>query len=154
MVAAHGLGYGLPAGQRTPCYNGLRRARAFFRRREVARLLRVQGSLWDRGMQTRLAQQLGVSRATICRDVAYLLTLGQPCRTAGRGRHRRYRINSAASWAPFWAAKLLARVSLQKASAEHRLVCHQLMGVATVHCATQLTPYAMPPAVASDGVEF
>ena len=65
------------------CYNGLRRARAFFRRREVARLLRVQGSLWDRGMQTRLAQQLGVSRATICRDVAYLLTLGQPCRHCG-----------------------------------------------------------------------
>ncbi len=64
-------------------YNSVRWFRAHYRRSEVARLLNVQGSLFDRGTQARLARLLGVSRSTICRDVAYLLRLGWPCPHCG-----------------------------------------------------------------------
>jgi hypothetical protein len=68
-------------------YNRVRRIRAAFRRREVARLLRVQGALFERGTQARLARQLGVSRATICRDIAALSREGGPCPQCGAWRH-------------------------------------------------------------------
>ena len=64
-------------------YNAVRGLRALLRRREVARLLSVQGGLTYRGTQARLARQLGVSRATICRDLAYLMRQCYPCRCCG-----------------------------------------------------------------------
>ncbi|HEY7309551.1 MAG TPA: hypothetical protein VH643_09350 [Gemmataceae bacterium] len=64
-------------------YNSVRRFQAAIRRRELARLLCVQGGLTARGMQTRLARQLGVSRSTVCRDVAWLLRQARPCRCCG-----------------------------------------------------------------------
>ena len=64
-------------------YNSVRRVRALYRRNEVARLLTAQGALFDHGTQARLARQLGVSRSTICRDVAALLREGWPCPHCG-----------------------------------------------------------------------
>jgi hypothetical protein len=64
-------------------YNGVRRVRALLRRREVARLLLVKGGLTTRGTQAALARELGVSRSTISRDVAYLLRQSRPCRCCG-----------------------------------------------------------------------
>jgi hypothetical protein len=69
-------------------YNSWRRWLAFCRRHtEVARRLFAQGA-WTRGVQARLARELGVSRATICRDVQYLLRQGHypcpHCRALGR----------------------------------------------------------------------
>jgi hypothetical protein len=64
-------------------YNAVRRYRRAWRRAEVARLLNCKGALFRRGLQTELARELGVSRATICRDLAYLLRLGWPCPTCG-----------------------------------------------------------------------
>jgi hypothetical protein len=64
-------------------YNSVRRFRAQLRRREVARLLRARGTLFDRGTQARLARELGVSRATISRDVAVLLRTNYPCPRCG-----------------------------------------------------------------------
>jgi hypothetical protein len=43
------------------------------RRCELVRLLSVKGGLTDRGTQARLARELGVSRSTVCRDMALLL---------------------------------------------------------------------------------
>ena len=49
-------------------YNAVRQFRAAFRRTQVIRLLQIYGLL-DRGVQSRIAEQLGVSRATVSRDV-------------------------------------------------------------------------------------
>lgn len=67
------------AGRRK--YHALRRLRACLRRREVLRLLGEWG--WTYGVQARLSRHLGVSRATICRDVQMLLPLVEPCPTCG-----------------------------------------------------------------------
>jgi hypothetical protein len=64
-------------------YNSVRRFRATCRRMQVARLLCVQGALTAHGTQVRLARQLGVSRATICRDVARPLRESYPCPHGG-----------------------------------------------------------------------
>jgi DNA invertase Pin-like site-specific DNA recombinase len=57
-------------------YNTWRKWLAFRRRYvEVARRLFAQGA-WTRGVQARLARELGVSRATISRDVQYLKRQG------------------------------------------------------------------------------
>lgn len=64
-------------------YNAWRKALAAHRRRKISRWLSVRGRMFERGIQTRLARRLGVSRATICRDMAYLLRLGWPCPRCG-----------------------------------------------------------------------
>ncbi len=63
-------------------YNCWRQHVAFYRRMEISRRLTVQGA-FRRGYQARLARELGVSRATICRDVRELLRSGYPCRHCG-----------------------------------------------------------------------
>ena len=52
-------------------YNSIRQTRAAFRRLQVARLLCRWGLGY--GVQARVARRLGVSEATISRDVAALL---------------------------------------------------------------------------------
>jgi hypothetical protein len=56
-------------------HNRLRHDLAMFRRIEVLRLARrgEKGGLLDRGFQAAAARQLGVSPATICRDVKVIL---------------------------------------------------------------------------------
>lgn len=63
-------------------YNAWRQFRALHRRSEVARRLTVQGA-FRRGFQARLARELGVSRATICRDVRELRRFGYSCPRCG-----------------------------------------------------------------------
>jgi HTH domain len=63
-------------------YNTWRKSMAFYRRCEISRLLTAQGA-FRRGYQTKLARQLGVSRATVCRDVAALRREGRPCTACG-----------------------------------------------------------------------
>jgi hypothetical protein len=46
-------------------------------------LLFAKGKLFERGNQARLARELGVSRATICRDVRAILAWGHPCPCCG-----------------------------------------------------------------------
>jgi len=65
-------------------YNAVRRFRAAWRRREVARLVLEGGAGW--GYQARIARELGVSRATVCRDVAWLHAESLPCPNCGRLR--------------------------------------------------------------------
>lgn len=48
-------------------YNAIRQFRAVFRRRKVARLWLAYGGEW--GCQRRIAEELGVSEATISRDL-------------------------------------------------------------------------------------
>jgi hypothetical protein len=65
-------------------YNRLRQFRALFRRTRVARLIGVPGnSFIDHGAQARIARELGVSRSTICRDMAYLLRSIRGCPHCG-----------------------------------------------------------------------
>jgi hypothetical protein len=66
-------------------YNAWRKFRAEFRRRELARLMCVQGgpSFWRSGAA--LARRLGVSRATICRDRQALLRGTYPSPLWDRG---------------------------------------------------------------------
>ena len=64
------------AGRRR--YNAVRQFRAAYRQVEVIRLLRQYG-LFTHGTQARIARELGVSRATICRDVAAILASTYPC---------------------------------------------------------------------------
>jgi predicted DNA-binding transcriptional regulator YafY len=64
-------------------YNASRKFLVANRRMELSRLLSAQGSLFERGTQARMARKLGVSRATICRDIEYLLRLGRPCPHCG-----------------------------------------------------------------------
>jgi len=56
------------------------------RRAQVARLLREYG-LVDHGVCARIARELGVSRATICRDRQALMRDSRGTRTHGYGRH-------------------------------------------------------------------
>jgi DNA-binding NarL/FixJ family response regulator len=56
-------------------YNVVRQLYATLRRAEVARLLRAYGYDW--GVQARIARQLGVSQATVSRDVAAILAACQ-----------------------------------------------------------------------------
>jgi hypothetical protein len=51
-------------------YHALRRDRATVRRGRLAQLLRVYG--WTRGIQARIARELGCSQATISRDAKWL----------------------------------------------------------------------------------
>ena len=72
-------------------YNAVRRFRALFRRRRLAALMlvhgrlrvTVKGGLTNRGVQARLARELGVSRSTICRDLAFLLREARASADAG-----------------------------------------------------------------------
>jgi hypothetical protein len=64
-------------------YNRVRRFLATYRRYQLARLLRDRGGWTDWGTQARLARELGVSRSTICRDVAFLLRESRPCPCCG-----------------------------------------------------------------------
>jgi hypothetical protein len=59
------------------------RMTALYRRFKISRLLFVKGGLLQRGFQACLARKLGVSRATICRDVKALLREGHPCPCCG-----------------------------------------------------------------------
>lgn len=52
-------------------YNSMRQLEAAFRRQDVANGLIRYG--WVHGVQARLARELGVSQATISRDVAWLM---------------------------------------------------------------------------------
>jgi hypothetical protein len=70
------------AGGRRHC-NAVRRFIQTCRRAELAERLACKGALFRCGIQTELARELGVSRATICRDMAYLLCLSWPCPTCG-----------------------------------------------------------------------
>src|SRR5690349_6115939 len=64
-------------------YNAWRQHLAFYRRVKLSRLLSAKESLIERGVQARLARELGVSRATICRDVRVILAWGHPCPYCG-----------------------------------------------------------------------
>ena len=58
-------------------YNSVRRVQRAERRFRVLKLLSRYGM--DRGVQARIARELGVSRVTISRDVAALLFDHTPC---------------------------------------------------------------------------
>ncbi len=62
-------------------YNALRRDRAMLRRRKVVLLLRHYGR--GHGVQARIARELGVSEATISRDIATVWALVQACPCCG-----------------------------------------------------------------------
>jgi hypothetical protein len=59
-------------------YNSLRQLHAELRRAQVARLL-LDGGL-HRGTQAQIARQLGVSEATISRDIVAIFAAGRPRR--------------------------------------------------------------------------
>lgn len=63
-------------------YNAVRQFLAILRRKRVLDLLRRYGV--RRGVQTRIARELGVNRATICRDLKALLPEQPPCPTCDR----------------------------------------------------------------------
>ncbi len=65
-------------------YNAVRQFRAIVRRGEVAKLLDQLG--YAHGVQVRIARRLGVSPATISRDVTALLTGGPRCPRCGYRR--------------------------------------------------------------------
>jgi hypothetical protein len=52
-------------------YHALRRDQATMRRGQVVRLVRVYGL--QRGVQARIAKELGASQATVSRDIKWLL---------------------------------------------------------------------------------
>ena len=62
-------------------YNALRRDQKLIRRHEVEALLHRWG--WSFGTQARIARELGVSDATVSRDVAAILPLYKPCGHCG-----------------------------------------------------------------------
>ena len=62
-------------------FNAWRKDMAVIRRAEVARLLATHGRV--PGIQTLIARQLGVSEATISRDVAAIFEAAPPCSTCG-----------------------------------------------------------------------
>jgi hypothetical protein len=76
-----GAAYRRASGRRH--YNAVRRFIQALRRAELAERLACKDALFRRGLQTELARELGVSRATVCRDMAYLLRLGWPNPTCG-----------------------------------------------------------------------
>lgn len=53
-------------------YNAQRALLAAYRRTQLVKLLDVHGGLLVRGAQAQIARELGVSRATICRDLTIL----------------------------------------------------------------------------------
>jgi hypothetical protein len=55
-------------------YNAIRTVRRALRRRQVARLL-LKYPFPARGLQARIARELGVHRSTICRDVWAILRM-------------------------------------------------------------------------------
>jgi hypothetical protein len=63
-------------------YNALRQFGAAMRRRQVLHLLGELG--WTYGVQATMARRLGVSEATISRDMAQLLPLVKPCPACGQ----------------------------------------------------------------------
>lgn len=63
-------------------YNSLRQFHALLRRRQVIELVGRYG-LFTHGAQARIAQELGVSEATISRDIACLLRLHVACPCCG-----------------------------------------------------------------------
>jgi predicted DNA-binding transcriptional regulator YafY len=67
-------------------YHAMRRAQRVLRRRKVLRLLRRYGCC--HGVQARIARELGVSEATVSRDVAALLLSQAPCPCCGTVIHR------------------------------------------------------------------
>jgi hypothetical protein len=62
-------------------YNALRQLQAALRRREVLKWLGECG--WTYGSQAAMARHLGVSEATISRDLAKILPLLQECTACG-----------------------------------------------------------------------
>ena len=74
-------------------YNAWRQNMALYRQMRLVEIAGASGlGLWRRGAQTVLAHQLGVSRSTICRDIAAILKeyrWGRPCPVCGcEARHR------------------------------------------------------------------
>jgi hypothetical protein len=67
-------------------YNSLRQFQAALRRRQVLTLLGEYG--WSYGVPARIARQLGVSAATLSRDLARLMPLMIECPTCGQLRPR------------------------------------------------------------------
>jgi hypothetical protein len=67
------------AGRRR--YHAVRRVRRELRRKQVLELLVRHGH--GHGVQARIARELGVSQATICRDVRALLPSHAPCPRCG-----------------------------------------------------------------------
>jgi hypothetical protein len=65
-------------------YNAVRQFRAILRRAEVAQLLNQLG--YGHGVQVRIARRLGVSPATISRDVAAVLAAPRRCPRCGYER--------------------------------------------------------------------
>lgn len=63
-------------------YNAARRVQAWARRRQVADLLNKYGLL-EYGTQARIADELGVSRATVHRDVRAILAQTRLCACCG-----------------------------------------------------------------------
>jgi hypothetical protein len=63
-------------------YNSWRRQMATMRRADVAGLVDTHGMV--RGSQARIARKLGVSEATISRDIKRILDERKPCPTCGR----------------------------------------------------------------------
>lgn len=63
-------------------YNAERHDEMLLRRYQVAHLLEEYGVGW--GAQARMAEELGVSRATVCRDIAAIFEdRVRPCQTCG-----------------------------------------------------------------------
>jgi hypothetical protein len=62
-------------------YHALRRFQRQLRRQQVIELLGRYG--YDRGVQARISRELGVSEASISRDVAALLKDRAPCPCCG-----------------------------------------------------------------------
>jgi len=56
-------------------WHALQRIRVLVRRRKVVRLADALGGLCRRGVQAAVARRLGVSRATVCRDIAAILRM-------------------------------------------------------------------------------
>ncbi len=67
-------------------YNAHRKFVAAWRRVQVSGLL-VEWGL-GHGTQVRIAQQLGVSQATISRDITLLMASSKPCPCCGRWLHQ------------------------------------------------------------------
>ena len=71
-------------------YNSVRRFRAAMRRLQVARLVHAYG--FEHGVQARIAHELGISEATVCRDLQALWREYRPCPCCGRGLVPRWQV--------------------------------------------------------------
>jgi hypothetical protein len=71
-------------------YNALRRDLKLFRRHDVAQLLLQYG--YRRGVQARIAKALGVSEATVSRDIKATLYAPHVCQTCGGYRPRQIKL--------------------------------------------------------------